>query len=735
MAPKGTKPQKKAEKQLEKAVKKVVKTEVRKTKPKMVHSGLSRAVVRDTQKQTQKRVQRLEKKLKQQNKKINGPVPQDSMQVTATLGVITGNGENSVDGLVRKMKYFMNPLLLKLDSNGQQITPLAERAAMYQMWKLKYLNFKFQPLVNSSNVSGSLVIIDYDQQGTTAKPEGLDTIKARRHREMPIGKFGSFKLPARNLLGPKTGWWLMDTNEDADQAFGGAVNIWVYLRTKNLLGVTENQTTDYKGPLFLLEVQAKYDFTGYSPKPALALLQTENAETRTNDATLSNDADGHVILTLNEPGVDANCKTLHSVLQTAAHDEHDNQTFWAISSEVVALVSSALGSWGWLLQGGWFIVKKLAGVSYNGTSRFLLYASVEDAQRNAPIKTTVTRSNVQIPAGEWRVQQLTTPNVNTYTQPTSLRTTGLPSRPLQLDAQPVLDVLLQQNGRTWEKWPSSQIQSKRFGILIPGPCEYKVYAPSASHDVQFKFETDGGHGQNYTQALQTTNNRKMVLLRPYGPVTVVGSQENINASVFSTSYDWNETDLSESTIMIEQKYQPASGKVFQLQTKATSSQDWIEWQTPNRKLISTIDAQDGDHIFLMKLHFTDATITKDDTTKFFPAFLLYNKTNGKIVIGLWWSPPDDEKKYKPLPFVFQITGTTSGAGRLWDINFPLGYRELPDEEEDDEDDVMSSVSAMYQKLDLEEVENEKEYWRRTAQALMAEKVSRMNHFPQSSSGL
>lgn len=670
--------------------------------------------------------------MKQQNKKINGPTPQDSMKVTATLGVITGNGATTNEGLVRKMKYFLNPLLLKLESNGQQITPLCERAAMYQMWKIRSLSFKFQPLVNSSNVSGSLVMIDYDQQGTTAKPENLDTIKARRHREMPIGRYGSFKIPTRAMLGPKTGWWLMDTNEDADQAFGGAVNVWVYLRTKNLLNVGDSETKDYTGPLFLLEVQAHYDFTGYAPKPALALLQNESATTRPDEVKIKNDTEGHLVVQMADP---QGLRGLSRAFQRSNGDEHDNQTFWAVSSEVIATVAPHLGAWGWLLAGGWLILKKIIGVSYNGTSDFLVYASIEDAQRNAPVKALVNqRDAVTVPPGDWRVQQLTTPNVNIFTQQPAFKTGNEPRRPLGDDPEHVLDITLKPTSGGWTKWNPSDIQDMRNGIIDVGPMEFKKYNLADAHSYRLSFPTDGGHGTALTLELPKPSGTKYYLFRSYGYVICRSSQDNNAGIVMSTSLDWTVSDLSSSSISISQIYKPSAGKVFKLEQKNTG--DWIDWNA-NNDLVAALNARQDDEIHLLKLAFSDLTNTRAQQNKF-PAYGFFNKRNGKFAVFLVYVDKTNEQ-IQPHNFTFQIIGTSTQTGLIQNLNFPIRNGWSCDDEEncdaDDEDEIMSSVSAMYQKLDLEEVENEKEYWRKTAQALMAEKVSRMNHFHQSSSGL
>nr|UPO37657.1 capsid protein [Duck astrovirus] len=376
-----------------------------------------------------KKVSRESKKIKQLEKRTSGPKINDTFQTTVTIGRINGN---PTDSLERQHKVFLNPTLLKNQDSGSSASPLSTRASQYGLWRIQQCQLTLTPLCGAANVVGSVIFLDLEQESGTASAESPDTIKARPHLEIPIGLKTTWKIPSKQLVGPRMGWWNMDTGDDPTNALGPAINLWCYLKTVLALQQTSSQPVPYSGGLYIVEARVRYQFSNYSPKPNLAVMRNQRIQPTPDGVKIKNDTDGSVILEVTDSQV-------RSVLEVDALPRNSQSkgagdTFWSVSTAVVDLVAGAVPGWGWLLKGGWWVIRRIFGQagSNQTISKYAIYASVEDAAKDQKIFATVTERSVD--AAPLQLTQLNQPNVN---QNSNLSYAAAPPQPEQLDYLPL----------------------------------------------------------------------------------------------------------------------------------------------------------------------------------------------------------------------------------------------------------------------------------------------------------
>nr|QKN88815.1 MAG: capsid protein [Astroviridae sp.] len=379
---------------------------------------------------SQQSLRRITRRIRKLEKNEHGCSVQDIMHTTLTLGPINGTQH---DDLVKHMRVWLNPTMLKPFGAGTTATPLNIRAAMYNMYRIQKLTVVVKALVGNSNVSGTLILIDIDQESSSAKPDNIDTIKARSHIQLPVGASKNWRVPHKNLLGPREGWWLIDTNEDPSLTLGPALNLSTYIQSVNLLSYTATQAAPknvfYEGPLALVELQVSYQFCNYTPKPALAHLKRDTAFLEqqgkdTGKVVFTNGANGELVLKVPKKSVmgqsmlEVDYRNLNP--KVAGQSTKTSNILWSIGSTAVDTLSSALGPWGWLLRGGWWVVKRLLGApTRDDDMYFYCYASVEDAMRDSPVIQPLdsgSGSELQLPDGDYHWSQLNSDNLEVGTE-------------------------------------------------------------------------------------------------------------------------------------------------------------------------------------------------------------------------------------------------------------------------------------------------------------------------------
>lgn len=384
--------------------------------------------------QDRRKIQRLEREMKKMKKQECGPRPAGTMSTSLVLGTVHGSTH---ENLARQLRVWLNPCQLKPPTTGNTATPLSIRGSQYDLWKPNHVQLNFQPLVGPSIVAGSVCLADLDQEASAAKPENIDTVKAKPHCELPLGRRKTWVIPKRFLAGPRDGWWYVDANEAPSQALGPALDVWTYMETRNLLnvstpapgGVPNTETSLYTGPLFLVELKVSYYFANYNPKPSLSKLYVASGVVETSTESgpkLMADTDGNLVVS-----VPANLARELEPYETRAADSTQktkSETVWALVGDAVAGIADVLGPWGWLLKGGWWVVRKIFGApTRDGETTYVCYSSVEDALRDNPIKVS-TGTSKPIPLGRYRWKQITSPNLNSQNSPDLLMVAGAPEQ-------------------------------------------------------------------------------------------------------------------------------------------------------------------------------------------------------------------------------------------------------------------------------------------------------------------
>lgn len=366
-------------------------------------------------------VKNLARRLKKLEKTEAGPKIQDVMATTLTLGPLWGN---ATDTLSKQHRVWLSPILLKPTNAGDAATPLTVRAAQYTLWKPMQVKVVVKPLVGNAMVTGTTILVDLDQEGASAKPDSIDSIKARPHKEVTVGSLLTWNVPKSQLVGPRDGWWLVDTNESPTLTLGPALNFSTYLTTFNLMSVGNagevKLTNHYPGTLALCELQIKYAFSNYNPRPALATLTAQEGhhDGTSQSAQFKNAEDGSLVMEVSNNSAFWKIMDEVETLASPSTDQKKGKgsTFWSVTSDVVQTVAPALGPWGWLLRGGWWVVRRLFGQTTRvGTIQYQVYASVEDAARDlpvyAPVKGAKEDGSTALPAGYYRIQQLNSDNL------------------------------------------------------------------------------------------------------------------------------------------------------------------------------------------------------------------------------------------------------------------------------------------------------------------------------------
>nr|QIS87980.1 MAG: hypothetical protein [Fuchs virus] len=349
-----------------------------------------------------KELRKVERQVRNLKKKADGPKADDTMRLTVTLGTIQGQTDN---GLNRQIRIPLNPLLAKM-SEGASTTPLSQRASLYEMWRLMSCEVRAIPLSGTSNVVGSIGFLVLTLNGLEAGAESIDTIKARRHATLTLGRPGRLKLASRQLAGPRRGWWLVDTSQSPADAYGPAIDMMLAYQTTNLLNTTGTQA-NYQGPLWEIEMRATYQFSTFHPKPGLQSLVSDQYEQPANVAVKAGE-DGSLVMVADDPRI---LRLFGAREGRAAGRTGKGQTVWAVAGAAINAAAPFLGPWGWLLRGGFFLVRKIFGAQgANTQSTFQIYPSITQAMEDQPIFGSSTTGSASVSFPVVHISEVMNPN-------------------------------------------------------------------------------------------------------------------------------------------------------------------------------------------------------------------------------------------------------------------------------------------------------------------------------------
>lgn len=404
-----------SKKTVEKAIKAEVKKEVKKEEKKK-HKGKEK-------KGSYKKIkQEIKKEVRKQEQ---GPKPKFSVTVTATLGQIDGNPEH---GPTLKMATFLHPSLCKGPDDDKAFGPLQAAAAQYGQWCCKKAHVRLTPLVGGSAVSGTVLRISANLTQTPGS-SNWGGLGARKHKDFQIGKAGSFMLTRQDLAGPRAGgWWNTDTNVEGNQSAGPVLEV-------HALGTSQSTYKDalWEGPLAIVEITGKWEFTNYNNNPAMGAL--ERHESKVENVKIGTDSDGAIQLKLPTESPAARFMddpTVHRVGVNNSGSQVGETIYQVVDTGAKLVGDVAPPPFNWLIKGGWWFLKKVIGRAGkdSGEDTFLVYPSLGDAQNNKPAISSSLSMVGQPVTTNLQITQMNAPNMGGSSSVVQLRGGGaLPLMP------------------------------------------------------------------------------------------------------------------------------------------------------------------------------------------------------------------------------------------------------------------------------------------------------------------
>lgn len=326
-------------------------------------------------------------------------------KISTTLGTVGSNGSDQIEC---EMTCILNPATMKEATGSNNFGPLGIYASTYALYKMTRCEMRLKPLVGDSAVSGTVCRASWNPTATPSQTS-WSSLGARKHIDVTPGKVGKFVLTAKDLKGPKDGWYKTNTQGDPMMALAGALEIHTIGKT-----MSTYRNEHFTGGLFLVEVLTEWQFKDYQQQPGLVNLvkgeDTQNAKIETGEGNK---------LQLVLP---AQSRMARAATTTAS------DIIWVVSDTIIQVGTSIIPPpFSWLIRGGWWLVKRAAGSPVRtGEIRFDIYASISDARSNSPC---VVQQEISQPVqvGGLHFQQLTPGNTGIGTD--------LPTGRM-LDAQP-----------------------------------------------------------------------------------------------------------------------------------------------------------------------------------------------------------------------------------------------------------------------------------------------------------
>nr|ADX97506.1 capsid precursor [Bottlenose dolphin astrovirus 3] len=333
---------------------------------------------------------------------LRGPKPENKIIVTAMLGTIGGN---SSGGLEMETVVFTNPVLAKEKSGDNNFGPLQIMGGQYSMWRLKYANLILTPMCGDNVVTGTVVRASLNMTGTP-NATSWSALAATKHLDVSPGHKAVFRLNVKTLSGPRDGWWLTDTNEDGGESMGPLIVLHTLGKTMRTFSSTE----EWSGPLFMVELNAHWEFANYQMQPGLIGLAAGTGDSK-DQVEFKTDEDGDLVMEVTETQASAFLR--YSRETQPEKKEGVGEVITSIVSTGVEAVSSLVPPpFGWLIKGGYWFIRKVFGLKGRAAGKqvFKVYSSYENAQQNRGCKTALEyQSNGPLPM-QMVYHQMNTPN-------------------------------------------------------------------------------------------------------------------------------------------------------------------------------------------------------------------------------------------------------------------------------------------------------------------------------------
>nr|WFG33668.1 MAG: ORF2 [Bat astrovirus] len=307
---------------------------------------------------------------------LEGPKPRQSIRVSATVGFVNGS---SKEGPVLAISQNLHPSLTKEPEGGTAFGPLAAAASQFGQWRLHSVSVILTPLVGSSAAAGTVIRVSVNTTDG-ALPVTWGGLGARHHRDVSIGQHCRWNIDRGVLSGPRQTWWLTDTNETGAQSAGPSVEIHTLGRTSSTY-----QNSSWLQPLFMVELQGRWEFTTYANQPGMGVLERSE---ETDNVTFSKDATTGA-LTMSVNSTSAIAQFMGLKFERHAHLAAGNrasETVWKIVDTAATAAATVTPTpFNWLIRGGLWFAKRVFGASTDAVVNYTIYESLNNALTNSPI--------------------------------------------------------------------------------------------------------------------------------------------------------------------------------------------------------------------------------------------------------------------------------------------------------------------------------------------------------------
>nr|BAX00197.1 ORF2 [Porcine astrovirus 2] len=310
-------------------------------------------------------------------------------KIVTTLGTVGSNGSGSIE---TELAILLNPCTMKDTTGSNTYGPVQIYASTYSLFSIRSLKLHLKPLVGGSAVSGTVVRTSWNPTSTPSQMS-WSALGARKHSDTTPGREGKFTLTAKDLKGPKDGWYKTNTKGEPMLCFAGSLEIHTFGETRSTY-----QNGQFTGGLFLAELEVVWAFKDYAQQPGLVNLLKGDSGAGT---TVSTDKDGKLIL--ETPST--------STLARAAQTTTASGIIWMVTDAIVTSAASVFPPpFSWLIKGGWWFLKRIGNAPVrSGRERFVVYASINDARADVPCLSSQANAS-PIDIGKLHFQQITPGN-------------------------------------------------------------------------------------------------------------------------------------------------------------------------------------------------------------------------------------------------------------------------------------------------------------------------------------
>nr|QRD99453.1 MAG: capsid protein precursor [Mamastrovirus 3] len=316
-------------------------------------------------------------------------------RINTTLGTVGSNGSGSIE---TELAVLLNPCTMKETTGSNTYGPVQIYASTYSLFMIRSLKLTLKPLVGGSAVSGTVIRTSWNP---TSNPTQMSwsALGARKHSDTTPGREGKFILTAKDLRGPKDGWYRTNPKGEPMLSFAGSLEIHTYGETMRTY-----QAGQFTGGLFLAELEVVWAFKDYAQQPGLINLLKGDS---TGDTKVKTDAEGKLIL---------ETPATSQLARAARTTTTASEIIWMVTDAVVSTATQLFPPpFNWLLKGGWWFLKKIGGApGRSNVERFMIYASINDARASVPCVSTEPNAP-EVSVGQLHFQQITPGNTGVGT--------------------------------------------------------------------------------------------------------------------------------------------------------------------------------------------------------------------------------------------------------------------------------------------------------------------------------